>query len=128
LTEDLPWGVVPKPAFVREDARGLFEEVLNIGRWESLIAGTMHAGAVLGHHYHAHTIVFFYLQEGRSRVVTVDTQTGERREAQIRARQGFLFRPAEARAITHLEPVRFIILKSHRFDSAAPDLIQYQVS
>lgn len=128
MTEDLPWGIVPKPAFVREDARGLFEEVLNVGRWESLIVGTMRAGAVLGHHYHAHTVVFFYLQEGRSQIVTVDTQTGERREAEIHSGQGFLFRPAEARAIIHLDPVRFVMLKSHRFDPAAPDLIQYQVS
>ena len=128
MTDTLPWGVVAQPAFVREDARGRFEEILAVGQWESLIAGTMEPGAVLGHHYHAYTVVFFYLQEGRSRVVTVDTRSGDRREAEIRAGQGFLFRPVEARAIIHLEPVRFIMLKSHRYDPAAPDLIAYHVS
>lgn len=128
MTEDLPWGVMAQPAFVREDARGRFEEILAVGHWESLIAGTMEPGAVLGHHYHAYTVVFFYLQEGRSRVVTVDTRSRDRREAEIRAGQGFLFRPVEARAIIHLEPVRFIMLKSHRYDPAAPDLIAYHVS
>jgi mannose-6-phosphate isomerase-like protein (cupin superfamily) len=126
--DDLTFGLVEKPVYVRRDARGVFEELLNTGRWESLIAGRMSAGAVLGHHYHAHTIVAFFLLEGRSRIVTIDVGTKARREVEIHAGQGFVFRPSEARAIVHQEDVRFLLLKSHRFDPAAPDLIAYPVA
>jgi len=128
LTGDLPFGVIQAPAFVRKDSRGTFEEILNVGRWESLICGSMDKGAAMGHHYHAHTVVFFYLLEGSSHIITVDVPSNHRNEFTIRAGQGFLFRPSEARVITHLEPVRFLMMKSHRFDPKAPDLIEYRVT
>jgi len=126
--DGLTFGVVEKPVYVRRDDRGVFEELVNTGRWESVIAGRMAEGAVMGHHYHHHTIVFFFLLEGRSRIITVDVDTKARHEYEIRAGQGFVFRPSEARAIIHREDVRFLMLKSHRFDPQAPDLIDYQVS
>ena len=125
---DMPFGVVEKPVYVRRDARGTFEELVNTGRWESLISGRMVKGSVMGHHYHDHTIVFFYLLEGRSHITTVDVHTKARHEYDIHAGQGFIFHPSEARAIAHLENVRFLMMKSHRFDPSAPDLIEYQVS
>ena len=126
--DDITFGLVEKPVYVRRDARGTFEEVVNSGRWEGLISGRMAKGAVMGNHYHHHTIVFFYLLDGRSRIITVDVHTKARREYDIQAGQGFVFRPSEARAIIHLEDVRFVMLKSHRFDPTVPDLIDYQVS
>jgi len=127
LTSEIAFGLVAKPAFVRTDERGTFEELVNAGRWESLIHGHMRRGAVLGHHYHAHTIVCYYLLEGRARITTVEVTTAARSEVVIQAGQGFVFRPEEARAIEHLEDSRFVMLKSHRFDPAAPDLIPYAV-
>jgi mannose-6-phosphate isomerase-like protein (cupin superfamily) len=126
--EEIPWGLVERPAFVRADARGTFEELVNAGRWESLIHGVMKRGAVLGHHYHAHTVVCYWLLAGSARITTVDVTTRARHERSIGAGQGFVFRPSEARIIEHLEDSRFVMLKSHRFDPAAPDLIEYQVS
>jgi mannose-6-phosphate isomerase-like protein (cupin superfamily) len=126
--DEVAFGLVDGPAYARHDARGSFEELVNTGRWESLVVGRMARGAVMGHHYHAHTVVFFYLLEGRSRIVTVDVVSRARRELEIAAGQGFVFRPSEARAIHHLEDVRFVMLKSHRFDPAAPDLIAHPVS
>ncbi|MGH7275539.1 MAG: hypothetical protein ACREIY_00775 [Candidatus Rokuibacteriota bacterium] len=126
--QEVAYGLVEKPAFVRRDARGAFEELVTMGRWESLIHGVMKRGAVLGHHYHAHTIVCYWLLDGRARITTVDVKTKARHERSIRAGQGFVFRPSEARAIEHLEDSRFVMLKSHRFDPAAPDLIEYQVT
>ena len=125
--EDPRFGRVEGPAFSRRDARGVFDEVLTTGRWESLAVGRMEPGAVMGHHYHAHTVVFLWLLEGRARVVTVHVGTGARQECEIAAGQGYVFRPEEARAITYLEPSRFALMKSHRFDPAAPDLIAYPV-
>jgi mannose-6-phosphate isomerase-like protein (cupin superfamily) len=125
--EDVAFGVVPTPAFVRSDGRGTFEELVNSGRWESLLHGRMRRGAVLGHHYHHHTIVAYFLLDGVARVTTRDVGTGERREYPLGAGQGFVFRPIEARTIEHLEDSRFVMLKSHRYDPAAPDLIEYRV-
>lgn len=125
--DEIVFGVVTKPAFVRTDARGTFEELVNTGRWENLIHGVMKRGSVLGHHYHRHTVVCYLLLEGSARIITVDVNTKERHEHVIRVGQGFVFRPSEARAIEHLEDVRFLMMKSHRFDHAAPDLIDYRV-
>lgn len=127
VDDGLRFGRVDDPAFSRRDARGTFDEVVRVGRWQSLAVGRMEPGAVMGHHYHAHTVVFLWLLEGRARVVTVDVGTGARHESEIAAGQGYVFRPGEARAITYLEASRFALMKSHRFDPAAPDLIAYQV-
>ena len=125
---DVSFGPLDAPAFSRIDARGTFEEVVNGGRWESLAVGRMQSGAVMGHHYHAYTVVCLWLIEGRARVVTEDVGTRERHECEIAAGQGYVFRPSEARAITFLESSRFALLKSHRFDPSAPDLIAYPLT
>jgi dTDP-4-dehydrorhamnose 3,5-epimerase-like enzyme len=125
--EAIPFGLIQSPAFIREDDRGRFEELINVGVWESLIHGTMQKDAVMGHHYHADTILFFYLLEGTARITTVDVTTTDRREYMLEAGQGFLFRPSEARAIQYLEDARFLILKSRRYDPENPDLIPYEV-
>jgi hypothetical protein len=126
--QDALFGLVAKPVFVRSDGRGTFGELINSGRWESLIHGVMKRGSVLGHHYHAHTIVCYWLLEGRARITTVEVNTQARYECSIDAGQGFVFRPSEARTIEHLEDSRFVMLKSHRFDPAAPDLIDYRIA
>jgi mannose-6-phosphate isomerase-like protein (cupin superfamily) len=125
--DDVVFGVVERPVYTRRDARGVFDELVTTGRWESVIAGTMTKGAVMGHHYHHHTVVAVFLLEGRARIVTEDVGTKARRECEIHAGQGFVFRPSEARAIHYLEDARFLLLKSHRYDPAAPDLIDYRV-
>jgi len=125
--EAFAYGVVPAPAFRRTDDRGVFEELVNTGRWESLLHGRMRRGAVLGHHYHRYTVVAYFLLDGAARVTTRDVGTGERREYPLGAGQGFVFRPIEARTIEHLEDSRFVMLKSHRYDPSEPDLIEYRV-
>jgi dTDP-4-dehydrorhamnose 3,5-epimerase-like enzyme len=126
--KDLAFGLVERPVYTRRDARGSFDELITTGRWESVIAGTMTTGAVMGHHYHDHTVVALFLLAGRAHIVTVDVGTRTRRECDISAGQGFVFRPSEARAIQYLEDARFLLLKSHRYDPAAPDLIEYRVT
>lgn len=126
--DDVVFGPVERPVYTRRDDRGAFDELITVGRWESVIAGRMTRGAVMGHHYHAHTIVALFLLEGRAQVVTVDVATKARQECEIHAGQGFVFRPSEARAIRYLEDARFVLLKSHRYDPSAPDLIAYEVS
>ena len=125
--DDVVFGVVERPVYTRRDARGVFDELITTGRWESVIAGTMTKGAVMGHHYHDHTVVALFLLEGRAHIVTEDVQTKTRHEYDIHGGQGFVFRPSEARAIHYLEDARFLLLKSHRYDPAAPDLIDYRV-
>lgn len=125
--DDVVFGPVERPVYARRDARGTFEELITTGRWESVTSGRMTRDAVMGHHYHDHTVVAWFLLEGRARVVTVDVQTRARGEYEIAAGQGFVFRPSEARAIYYLDDARFLLLKSHRYDPANPDLIAYPV-
>ncbi len=125
--EEVRFGFVEKPVFVREDERGVFEEVINFGTWESLIYGKMKKNAVMGNHYHAYTILFLYLLEGSAQIITIEVNTKERREKVIRAGQGIVFRPSEARAIKYLEDSQFVIMKSKKYDPDNPDLIPYEV-
>ena len=125
--DDITFGVVDGPVFVRRDARGVFEELVNTGRWESCIHGLMVAGSEIGHHYHAYTVVAYFLLAGRARITTLDVNTRERTQVEIAAGQGFVFRPSQARVVHHLEESRFLLLKAPAFDPAKPDLIAYRV-
>jgi len=125
--DDLVFGVVEAPVFVRRDARGLFEELVNTGRWESCIHGLMVAGSEIGHHYHAYTVVAYFLLAGRARITTLDVNTRERKEVEIAAGQGFVFRPSQARVVHLLEESRFLLLKTPAYDPAKPDLLAYRV-
>ncbi|MBM3299459.1 MAG: hypothetical protein FJY85_05865, partial [Deltaproteobacteria bacterium] len=91
---------VVSPSFERKDERGLFQEVLNAGTWESLIRAQMNAGSVIGNHYHKETVVFFYLTRGSARIRTVNVETGERDDFVLCQSQGVMLRPYESHAIS----------------------------
>lgn len=112
---------VLRPSFERTDSRGTFVELLNAGRWESLVWGEMTSGAVMGNHYHKETEVCFLLTHGRATVVCEDVRSGVRRQVSLKAREGILFKPHEAHAVRYEEPSAFIMLKSRRYDQANPD-------
>jgi dTDP-4-dehydrorhamnose 3,5-epimerase-like enzyme len=116
-----------RPSFQRSDARGLFQEVLNEGRWESIITGRMRAGAVLGNHYHKHTLVFFFLLGGAADVRTVHVETGARDAFTLGANEGVILRTDESHAITFSEEGDFLLLKSAKYDPAAPDTYHFPV-
>lgn len=118
---------VLRPSFERTDARGTFVELLNGGRWESLVWGEMTPGAVMGNHYHKATEVCFFLTRGRATVVCEDVRSGVRRQVSLKAREGILFKPHEAHAVRYEEPSAFIMLKSRRYDQAHPDTFPHQV-
>src|SRR6266545_7284137 len=68
------------PRFERRDDRGVFREVLTGFPAGTVVCGPMHAGAVMGNHYHRRTRVFFYLFTGRADVRTVEVETGAKDE------------------------------------------------
>ena len=124
---DVAFGLFQGPIFEREDERGTFAELVNTGTWESLVHCQMKAGAVMGNHYHDHTIVLIYLLEGAAEVKTVGVRSGEVRETSVKAFQGYVFRPEEARVIRYLQESTVLLMKSHRYDPDDPDLIDYEV-
>jgi dTDP-4-dehydrorhamnose 3,5-epimerase-like enzyme len=115
------------PSFERADERGLFQEVLNDGQWESLIAGRMNAGAALGNHYHKKTVIFFYLTRGSARIKTVHVHTDERDVFSLESGQGVMLRTDESHIIRFLEESEFVMLKSLRYNSADPDTYEFPV-
>ncbi len=115
------------PGFRRADARGTFAEILNQGSWGSLILGEMKTDAVLGHHYHKNTEIYFFLKSGRARVTTQHAQSGARDQFGLAAGQGVLLPANESHAIRFLEPSEFVMLKSRRYDSADPDTFPLEV-
>lgn len=118
---------VLKPSFTRTDGRGTFTEVLNDGRWEVLLTGTMNSDAVLGDHYHKETTVFFFLTRGRAHIKTVHVDTKAREEFDLRSGEGVCLRTGESHAIHFTEPSDFIMLKSKRYDPANPDTFEFVV-
>lgn len=115
------------PTFKRADDRGTFTEVLNGGRWEALIFGQMHSGAVMGNHYHRKTEVFLFLTKGSARIDTIQVETGERQRLLLLAEQGVVLKTNESHAIRFLDESEFIMLKSVRYDPADPDTFPYPV-
>ena len=124
---DVAFGLFQGPFFEREDERGTFSELVNTGTWESLVHCRMKTGAMMGNHYHDHTIVLIYLLEGAAEVKTVNVRSGEARETPVTASQGYVFRPEEARVIRYLQESTVLLMKSHRYDPDDPDLVDYDV-
>lgn len=122
----MKYGIIEKPVFSRVDNRGSFHELYDSGEWQSIIAGKMKTGAVMGNHYHKFTTVSVYLTSGKAIIETYNLTTKERSRCEIGALQGYVFRPEEVRQITYLEDSDFLLLKTHRYDHANPDLIDYK--
>jgi dTDP-4-dehydrorhamnose 3,5-epimerase-like enzyme len=116
-----------KPSFVRTDERGVFTEVLNEGHWETLIAGEMNPGGVMGNHYHRETTVFFYIVRGSAEVKTLHVSTAARDGFQLASGEGVMLHSHESHAIHFLERTEYIMLKSKRYDSANPDTFELRV-
>lgn len=118
---------VVQPSFIRTDARGTLTEILNEGRWESILTGAMHSGAVIGNHYHQQTTVFFFLMSGSAVVRTIHVEMHERDEFPLSANEGVLLPVNESHAIQFTEESTFLMLKSKQYDPRNPDTIAYPV-
>jgi dTDP-4-dehydrorhamnose 3,5-epimerase-like enzyme len=116
-----------KPLFEREDHRGVFRELLNQDRWESLVCGAMNPGAVMGNHYHKQTTVFFYLTKGSAHIKIVNVETLSAEEFQLEQNEGVILNTLESHGIEFLEPSEFIMLKSLKYDSSNPDTYHFPV-
>ncbi len=115
------------PAYERNDERGTFREVLNNGHWEALLSGCMHADAVMGNHYHKKTVVFFFLTRGSAAFKTINVETGEKDNFDLKSGQGVMLAVNESHAIRFLDESEFIMLKSHRYETADPDTFHFSV-
>lgn len=118
---------IVKPSFERKDERGVFKEVLNEGTWEALICGTMKPHSVMGNHYHKETLVFFYISSGSASIRTVHVHTRQRDSFSLAGGHGVFLRTNEAHEIKFLEDSEFVMLKSLKYDPAAPDTFDFPV-
>lgn len=110
-----------KPSFERQDHRGLFQELLNTGVWETVIYARMNPDAVLGNHYHKKTEIFLYLLSGAAQIRTVHVESGQRDQFRLEAGSGVLLHTYHSHAIRFTESSEIIMLKSRRYDEADPD-------
>ncbi len=118
---------IVRPSFARNDGRGLFVEVLNGSTWASLITGDMRPGAVLGHHYHKLTDVFFYVVQGSVEIKTLHVDTGATDQFTLGGSEGVVLHTFESHAIHFLAQTQFIMMKSLRYDPANPDTYELRV-
>ena len=122
----MPHEVLPTN-FERNDERGLFREILNDGRWESLIAGRMNPRAVIGNHYHKKTVIFFHISNGSARIKTININTGSKDDFLLRSGQGVILHTNESHAIIFLEESDFLMLKSVKYDPSDPDTFDFPI-
>ncbi len=113
--------------FSRRDERGSFVEAITTGPWETVITGTMNAGAVIGNHYHKKTRMFFFVLTGLAIANIVNVETGERRTIDIDERHGLHLNPGEAHAISFETETTYVLLKSQTYDENDPDTFAYSV-
>lgn len=116
-----------RPSFERVDERGTLLEVLNAGRWESVLWGQMKAQAVMGNHYHKRTDVFLFLISGHAEVTSLQLGTGARKAMVLEASEGIMLKANVAHAIHFKADSSFIMLKSVRYDNADPDTFPCRV-
>jgi dTDP-4-dehydrorhamnose 3,5-epimerase-like enzyme len=116
-----------KPVFERQDNRGLFQELLSSGTWESLIYMRMNPDAVIGNHYHKKTEIFLYLLSGSAEIKTVHVESGERDRIVMLAGNGIALQPYYSHAIRFTSESEAIMLKSRRYEEADPDTYSFPV-
>jgi dTDP-4-dehydrorhamnose 3,5-epimerase-like enzyme len=121
-----PLGVLAA-AFVREDDRGTFVEMLNREGWGSLVMGCMKRGSVIGNHFHKETDVFFSLMSGRVRMRAVHVETSARRDLTIGSNEGVFLPRNESHALEFLDDSLFVMLKSIPYDVDRPDTYPFPV-
>ena len=114
--------LILSPTFVREDDRGLFVEVLNEGPWETVVHGEMHAGAVMGEHYHRQCRAYFYLMSGEAIINVRHLVDGTEDTITLAAQRGVYFLPFEVHRIEFLAESTFLLLKSYRYRDDEPDI------
>jgi quercetin dioxygenase-like cupin family protein len=118
---------IAPPTYERADDRGRLVEITNRGQWGALLRGTMRAGAVMGHHYHRRTEIYFFLTSGAATVRTIDVETGRMDRFELPAGKGVLLAAGESHAICFAEDSEFVMLKSEAHDPAAPDTFPFRV-
>lgn len=117
LSDERPRNV----AYMRQDSRGSLTEIINHGTWRSVLTGDMHAGAVIGDHYHKVTDVYVHMLTGKAVVHTVLVNEESRDGFVIDAGQGAFLPAMESHRVRFTEASTFILLKSQPFDPKHPD-------
>lgn len=88
-------------------------------------------GIIRGNHYHTRKQEWFYIVEGRAKIVIEDIETKHREEIEIDADEGrILFIPSnKAHAMQNISNRELIILAfvNESFDPADPDTFIYKV-
>lgn len=115
--EDRPRNV----AYMRRDDRGSLTEIINHGTWQSVLTGDMHAGAVIGDHYHKLTDVYVHILTGQAVVHTVTVEDDARDSFVIEAGQGAMLPAMESHRVRFTQASTFVLLKSQPFDPKHPD-------
>jgi quercetin dioxygenase-like cupin family protein len=115
------------PTHTREDARGTLVEIVNSGPWETVLTGRMHAGAVLGNHYHKTTRMLFYLIAGAAEVHLFDVRTERRSQGRVLEGEGLYLEPNTAHALRFEVDSAFLLLKSRRYQAHEPDTFPFAV-
>lgn len=118
---------VIKPTYIREDERGVFNEILNGEEWKNISFGSMKMGAVMGNHYHKEAKIFFFLTRGAARIDLIDIKTKEVQKIDIEKGMGVILDPNFSHAIRFKEPSDFVMGKSIEYIGPESDTYPYQV-
>ncbi|MEK7635647.1 MAG: hypothetical protein AAB405_00990 [Patescibacteria group bacterium] len=72
-----------KPLKIKEDERGLFTEIFNMGEAGEVLYATINSGKSRGNHYHKEKEEFFCVLEGSAKFKMRNVKTGEKKECEL---------------------------------------------
>lgn len=116
-----------RPIYTREDARGIFQEIIRGSPWLTIIVGQMNTGSQIGQHYHLETLLFFYVMSGAVIVTIENVETSERFHVNLKKKEGILLKPMHAHVIRFIEKTDYLLLKSNSYDPENPDTFPYEM-
>lgn len=68
---------------IKEDERGLFAELFNMGEAGEVLYATINPGKIRGNHYHKEKKEFFCVLEGSAKFKMRNVKTGEKKEREL---------------------------------------------
>lgn len=102
-------------------------ELINSGRWQSILYGYLHKGAVLGNHYHKKTDIFFFVLTGQVVLTYFKKQARSPSAKQLKPLEGMIIPRGFGHAVRALEETTFILAKSRIYTPSNPDIYPVEV-
>lgn len=110
------------PYTQKEDERGLFTGITNVGPWHEVNYLQTKAGAVRGNHYHKEIKEFVFIVKGHVLVEFESVKVADKIKFELRSGEGVIIHPYVLHTFFYVTDCEQISFLDSLFDPASPDL------